>query len=93
MLGTMYETAWPLLEAIAPQIRGKGKMILDMTNPFLKRPDGYGAGLPKDGPQPKRHPSVRLAAHRAPLRIARRRASLACIAHVLARAQSAQLRP
>lgn len=51
VLGTMYEQAWPLLEAIAPQIRGKGKVILDMTNPFLTRPDGYGAGLPKDGPQ------------------------------------------
>ena len=36
---------------IAPEIRGKGKTILDITNPFLKRPDGYGAGLPKDGPQ------------------------------------------
>jgi len=51
VLGTMYEEAWPLLSSIAPQIRGKGKFILDMTNPFLTRPDGYGAGLPKDGPQ------------------------------------------
>merc|ERR1712216_768281 len=51
VLGTMYEETWSLLEAVAPRIRGKGKMILDMTNPFLKRPDGYGAGLPKDGPQ------------------------------------------
>jgi len=22
-----------------------------MTNPFLTRPDGYGGGLPQDGPQ------------------------------------------
>lgn len=51
VLATMYEQAWGLLEQIAPKIRGKGKTILDMTNPFLKRPDGYGAGLPKDGPQ------------------------------------------
>jgi len=51
VLGTMYERAWPLLEGIGPDIRGKGKIILDMTNPFLKRPDGFGAGLPKDGPQ------------------------------------------
>jgi predicted dinucleotide-binding enzyme len=51
VLGTAYEQAWPLLEALSPQIRGKGKMILDITNPFLKRPDGMGAGLPKDGPQ------------------------------------------
>jgi len=51
VLGTMYEQAWPLLEGIAPMIRGKGKTILDMTNPFLTRPDGYGAGLPKDGLQ------------------------------------------
>lgn len=51
VLGTMYEQAWPILETIAPLIRGKGKTILDMTNPFLTRPDGYGAGLPKDGPQ------------------------------------------
>jgi len=51
VLGTMYEQAWPLLETLAPDIKGKGKIILDMTNPFLKRPDGYGAGLPKDGLQ------------------------------------------
>jgi len=51
VLATMYEQAWPLLEAIAPQIRGKGKIILDMTNPFLTRPDGYGGGLPPEGPQ------------------------------------------
>lgn len=51
VLGTMYEQAWPLLEAIAPAIRGKGKMILDMTNPFLSRPDGYGGGLPEGRPQ------------------------------------------
>lgn len=51
VLSTVYERTWPLLEAIAPAIRGKGKTILDMTNPFMKRPDGYGAGLPADGPQ------------------------------------------
>jgi len=51
VLSTMYERTWPLLEAIAPAIKGKGKTILDMTNPFMKRPDGYGAGLPADGPQ------------------------------------------
>ena len=51
VLGTMYEQTWSILEGIAPQIRGKGKKILDMTNPFMSRPDGYGAGLPKDGPQ------------------------------------------
>ena len=51
VLGTMYKQAWPILETIAPSIKGKGKIILDMTNPFMKRPDGYGAGLPKDGPQ------------------------------------------
>ena len=51
VLGTMFEQAWALLEALAPKIRGKGKTILDMTNPFLKRADGYGAGLPEDGPQ------------------------------------------
>merc|ERR1711920_741311 len=51
VLSTMYEEAWPLLEPIAPKLRGKGKTILDMTNPFLTRPDGYGAGLPQDGPQ------------------------------------------
>jgi len=51
VLATMYEQAWTVLSDIAPLIRGKGKTILDMTNPFLSRPDGYGAGLPKDGPQ------------------------------------------
>ena len=51
VLSTMYERTWPLVEAIADDIRGKNKIILDMTNPFMSRPDGYGAGLPKDGPQ------------------------------------------
>jgi len=51
VLGTMYEAGWDSLSQIAPDIRGKGKVILDMTNPFLSRPDGYGAGLPKEGPQ------------------------------------------
>jgi len=51
VLGTMYEVAWPLLESLARLIKGKGKIILDMTNPFLTRPDGYGGGLPADGPQ------------------------------------------
>ena len=51
VLSTMYEVAGTVLEQIAPEIRGKGKTILDMTNPFLKRPDGYGGGLPADGPQ------------------------------------------
>lgn len=37
VLGTMYEKAWPILEEIAPIIRGKGKKILDMTNPFMAR--------------------------------------------------------
>lgn len=51
VLSTMYERTWSILEPIVPQIKGKGKTILDMTNPFMSRPDGYGAGLPKDGPQ------------------------------------------
>mmetsp|Transcript_36402 Transcript_36402/g.41514 ORF Transcript_36402/g.41514 Transcript_36402/m.41514 type:complete len:273 (-) Transcript_36402:306-1124(-) len=51
VLSTMYEKTWSILEEIAPEIKGKGKKILDMTNPFMKRPDGFGAGLPKDGPQ------------------------------------------
>ena len=51
VIGTMYEQAWPILSTIASDIQGKGKVILDMTNPFLSRPDGYGAGLPSDGPQ------------------------------------------
>lgn len=51
VLATVYESTWSLLENLAPAIRGKGKMILDMTNPFLSRPDGFGGGLPQDGPQ------------------------------------------
>jgi len=51
VLATVYERTWPILESIAPDLQGKGKVILDMTNPFLKRPDGFGDGLPKDGPQ------------------------------------------
>ena len=35
VLGTMYEQAWPILEKIAPSIKGKGKTILDMTNPLI----------------------------------------------------------
>lgn len=32
VLSTMYEQAWPILETIIPEIRGKHKIILDMTN-------------------------------------------------------------
>lgn len=51
VVSTMYEEAWSILSPLKSSIAGKGKLILDMTNPFLTRPDGYGAGLPKDGPQ------------------------------------------
>lgn len=51
VLSTVYEVAGSVLEEIASDIRGKGKIILDLTNPFLNRPDGYGGGLPADGPQ------------------------------------------
>lgn len=51
VLATMFEQTWPILESISSDIKGKSKIILDMTNPFMKRPDGYGSGLPKDGPQ------------------------------------------
>lgn len=51
VLGTVYEQTGGILENLAPSIKGKGKTILDMTNPFMKRPDGYGGGLPADGPQ------------------------------------------
>lgn len=53
VLSTMYEQTWHILQdaGIADQIRGQGKTILDMTNPFMSRPDGYGSGLPADGPQ------------------------------------------
>lgn len=47
VLGTVFEAAWPVLVALAPTIRGKRKFILDMTNPFLWRGDGYGNGLPR----------------------------------------------
>jgi len=51
VLGTPFEQLWKtegdgILQQLAPLIRGKGKTILDMSNPFLSRPDGYGAGLP-----------------------------------------------
>ena len=52
VLSTVYEqTASILTDVIGPKIKNQNKMILDMTNPFMKRPDGYGGGLPKDGPQ------------------------------------------
>ncbi|CAK0797951.1 unnamed protein product, partial [Prorocentrum cordatum] len=57
VLGTRFDAAWPLLEAIAPKIRGKGKLILDITNPYLAWTMGGSGGekgaalLPKDGPQ------------------------------------------
>ena len=57
VLGTRFDAAWPLLEAIAPQIRGQGKLILDITNPHLAWTMGGSSGkkgaalLPKDGPQ------------------------------------------
>jgi len=51
VLGTPFEQVWKkdgqgALQLLAPLIRGKGKIILDMSNPFLSRPDGYGAGMP-----------------------------------------------
>ncbi|GMH75393.1 hypothetical protein TrST_g11707 [Triparma strigata] len=57
VLGTRFDAAWPLLEAIAPKIRGQGKLILDITNPHLAWTMGGSSGkkgaalLPKDGPQ------------------------------------------
>ena len=50
-LGTPFEQVWKkdgqgALQLLAPLISGKGKIILDMSNPFLSRPDGYGAGMP-----------------------------------------------
>jgi len=57
VLGTRFDAAWPLLEAIAPQIRGQGKLILDITNPHLAWTMGGSGGekgaalLPKGGPQ------------------------------------------
>eukprot|EP00320_Phaeocystis_rex_P003834 CAMPEP_0119063256 /NCGR_PEP_ID=MMETSP1178-20130426/6655_1 /TAXON_ID=33656 /ORGANISM="unid sp, Strain CCMP2000" /LENGTH=276 /DNA_ID=CAMNT_0007044617 /DNA_START=35 /DNA_END=865 /DNA_ORIENTATION=- len=57
VLGTRFDAAWPLLEAIAPRIRGRGKLILDITNPHLAWTMGGSSGakgaalLPSDGPQ------------------------------------------
>lgn len=51
VLSTVYEQTASIITELAPSIRGKGKTILDMTNPFMGRPDGYGRGLPKDAPQ------------------------------------------
>jgi len=51
VLSTVYERTASIIEELAPRIKGKGKTILDMTNPFMGRPDGFGGGLPKDGPQ------------------------------------------
>jgi len=51
VLGVMYEKQWEQLGTIAELIRGKGKIILDMTNPWIPRPDGYGQGIPPEMPQ------------------------------------------
>jgi predicted dinucleotide-binding enzyme len=57
-VGTPFEQLWKedgqgALQLLQPLIMGKGKTVLDMSNPFLSRPDGYGAGLPDGytGPQ------------------------------------------
>ena len=45
ILGTIFEETWPVLEKLAPLIKGQGKIIIDMTNPWLIRGDGYGKGI------------------------------------------------
>ncbi len=41
-----YEASIPQLEKLAPLVRGKGKIFLDITNPFV-----MGQGIPADQPQ------------------------------------------
>lgn len=46
VLATMFDNQWAQLEQISEAIKGKGKIIIDMTNPFLPRPDGGANGIP-----------------------------------------------
>ena len=46
VLATMFDNQWAQLEQIKAAIKGKGKIIIDMTNPFLMRPDDGANGIP-----------------------------------------------
>lgn len=47
VLATMFDNQWAQLAQISEAIKGKGKWIIDLTNPFLRRPDGGSSGIPK----------------------------------------------
>jgi len=44
-LTSVYEAQWSQIERIADAIRGKGKIFIDCTNPFIYRGDGFGEGI------------------------------------------------
>ena len=52
-LGSPFHVMWPTLEQIADAIRGKGKIIIDMTNPWLNQAnqEAQKLGIPADKPQ------------------------------------------
>ena len=53
VLASPFHVMWPVLESIADDIRGQGKIMLDMTNPWLNAADreaqrrGVPPGLPQ----------------------------------------------
>ena len=46
VLGVMFDEQWPQLAQIKDKLVGKGKIFLDLTNPYLPRPDGGASGIP-----------------------------------------------
>lgn len=50
-LASPFHVMWNTIEPIAPLLHGKGKVFLDLTNPFLNTSDKSSEPIPKDMPQ------------------------------------------
>lgn len=48
VLGVRFDEQWQQLAQIKDKIVGKGKIFLDMTNPYIPRPDGGASGIPRN---------------------------------------------
>jgi len=53
VLASPFHVMWPILESIAPNLKGKGKVFLDLTNPWLNtsNKDKKKPPIPLDEPQ------------------------------------------
>tara|TARA_B110001452_G_scaffold85134_1_gene69574 strand:- start:135 stop:596 length:462 start_codon:yes stop_codon:yes gene_type:complete len=43
----MFDEQWSQLAQIKDKVVGKGKIFLDLTNPYIPRPDGGASGIPQ----------------------------------------------